>query len=128
MTNASKGPSPIKTDIQVLGLLRKRIARSKAASEQFAQAEREDLKAKQDAEIVVMDEYAGHVDTFPEEEIVKAIEQAYDIIKDTGEVQSGRIMKELFRPGAMLDGQPVEKPQVARMVQEMLKDNNKVKT
>jgi uncharacterized protein len=120
-TNASKGPSPIRTDVQVLALLRKRLAGSKAASEEFAQANREDLKSKQDAEILVMDEYAGQVAKFSEEDIVKAIEQAYQSLSQTANVNAGIILRELLRPGGALDGKAVEKSQVAKMVQEMLK-------
>jgi uncharacterized protein len=97
------------------------MAGSKAASKEFAQAERDDLKAKQDAEIAVMDEYAGQVETFAEEDISKAIEQAYQNIKDTVKVNAGLLLKELLRPGGTLDGKPVEKSQVAKMVQEILK-------
>jgi uncharacterized protein len=120
-TNASKGHSPIRTDVQVLALLRKRMASSKAASEEFAEANRDDLKAKQNAEIAVMDEYAGQVETFAEDDISKAIEHAYQTFKDTAKVNAGMILKELLRPGGTLDGKPVEKSQVAKMVQEMLK-------
>jgi uncharacterized protein len=97
------------------------MAGSKAASEEFAQAERDDLKAKQDAEIAVMDEYAGQVETFAKEDISKAIEQAYQNVKDTAKVNAGLLLKELLRPGGTLDGKPVEKSQVAKMVQDMLK-------
>lgn len=110
----------MKTDIQVLTLLNKRLAASKAASEEFAQAKRDDLKAKQDAEIAVMDEYARQVKTFPEEEISKAIEQAIHTVKAAARVNAGNILKELFRPGGMLDGIPAERSQVARMVQGKL--------
>jgi len=107
--------------VQVLALLRKKLASSKAASEEFAQADREDLKAKQDAEILVMDEYAGQVEMFTEEDIVKAIEQAYQSLRETANVNAGLILRELLRPGGTLDGKAVEKSQVAKMVQEMLK-------
>lgn len=120
-TNASKGPSPIKTDMQVLALLRKRILGSKAASEEFAQAKRDDLKEKQDAEIAVMDEYAAQVKTFGEEDLSTAIEQAYQKLKDTAKVNAGTILKELLGPGGTLDGKPVEKSQVAKMVLDLLK-------
>lgn len=120
-TNASKSPSPIKTDIQVLALLKKRIASSKAASEEFAQANRGDLKEKQDAEIAIMDEYAGQVETFAEADIAKAVEQAYKTLKETAKINVGTMLKELFRPGGTLDGKAVEKSQVAKMVQDMLK-------
>jgi uncharacterized protein len=119
--NASKGPSPIKTDVQVLALLRKRLAGSRAASEEFAQAKRDDLKAKQDAEILVMDEYAGQVEAFSEEDISKAIEQAFQTLKGTANVHAGMVLRELLRPSGTLDGKAVEKSQVAKMVQEMLK-------
>ena len=107
--------------MQVLALLRKRIATSKAASEEFAHAKRDDLKEKQDAEIAVMDEYAGQVKTFGEEDLSRAIEQAYHKFKDAAKVNAGTILRELLGPGGTLDGKPVEKSQVAKMVQEMLK-------
>lgn len=97
------------------------MAGSKAASEEFAQARRDDLKVKQDAEIAVMDEYAGQVDTFGEEEISKAIEQAFETLKGTAKTNAGVVLKELLRPGGTLDGKPVEKSRVAKMVDEMLK-------
>lgn len=97
------------------------MAGSKAASEEFAQNNRDDLKAKQDAEIAVMDEYAGQVETFAAEDIAKAVEKAYEALKGTITVNAGMILKELLRPGGSLDGKPVEKSQVAKMVQEMLK-------
>ena len=105
----------------MLALLRKKIAASKAASEEFAQAQRDDLKAKQDAEIAVMDEYAGQVETLPEQDILKAIEQAYDTVNGTAKASAGNILKELLRPGGTLDGKSVENSRVAKMVQEMLK-------
>lgn len=107
--------------MQVLALLRKRLSGSKAASEEFAQAKRDDLKAKQDEEIAVMDEYAGQVETFAKEDISKAVEQAYESLKDTAKINAGMLLKELLRPGGTLDGKPVEKSEVAKMVQEMLK-------
>lgn len=119
-TNASKGPSPIKTDLQVLALLRKRIAGSKAASEEFMQAKRDDLKLKQDEEIAVMDEYAGQVETVAEEDIAKAVEQAYETLKNMAKVNAGMMLKELLRPGGMLNGKAVDGSQVARIVHEIL--------
>jgi uncharacterized protein len=97
------------------------MAGSKAASEEFAQARRDDLKAEQDAEIAVMDEYASQVDTFGEEEISNAIEQAFETLKGTAKTNAGTVLKELLRPGGTLDGKPVEKSKVAKMVDEMLK-------
>jgi uncharacterized protein len=102
-------------------MLRKKMAGSKAASEEFVQAGRDDLKAKQDAEIAIMDEYAGQFKTVAEEDICKAIEQVYHDMKDTARLNAGMILRELLRPGGTLDGKPVDKSQLAKMVQEMLK-------
>ena len=111
----------MRTDIQVLALLKRRVAASKVACEQFAQAKRDDLRAKQDAEIAVMDEYARQVKVFPEEDVTKAIEQAYQSLNDSMRVKAGNILNVLLRPGGSLDGKPIERSHVARMVQEMLK-------
>ncbi len=105
----------------MLALFRKRLSSSRSASEEFAQAKRDDLKEKQDAEIAVMDEYAGRIETFAEEDISKAIKEAYQSLKGTAKINAGMVLKELLRPGGTLDGKPVEKSQVATMVQEMFK-------
>lgn len=119
--NASKGSSPIKTDLQVLALLNKKIAGSKAASEQFAQANRDDLKQKQDAELAVMDEYAGQVETTDVKDLSEAVEEAYRKLKESTKFSAGLMMRELLGPGGTLAGKPVEKSQLAQMVQDMLK-------
>lgn len=111
----------MKTDVQVLALLRKRLAGSKAASDEFALAKRDDLQAKQDAEIAVMEEYAARVETYADEDISKAIEKTYHDLKGTVSLNPGVILKELLRPGGTLDGKAVEKAKVARMVSAMLK-------
>lgn len=104
----------------MLALLRKRLAGSKAASEEFAQAKRDDLKAKQAEEIAVMDEYAGQVETVTEEDIARAVEQAYQTLKDTAKLNAGMMLKELLRPGGLLNEKAVDGSRVAKMVQEIL--------
>lgn len=119
--NASKGAAPIRTDVQVLALLKKRIAASRSACEEFAQAERDDLMAKQHAEIAVMDEYARQVKVFPEEEIAEAIEQAYQGLDEERRGKAENILNALLRPGGSLYGKPIDKSQVVRMVKDMVK-------
>ena len=119
--NASKTSSPIRTNIQVLSILRKKLSASKTASQEFAEARRDDLKQKQDAEIAVLDEYAGQVETFSEDKILAVVEEAVKAIEGSGaKLNAGIVMKELFRPGGGLDDKPIEKAQVAAIVKRRL--------
>ena len=120
-SNASKTSSPIKTNMQVLSLLRKKAAASKTASQEFAEAKRDDLKQKQDAEIAVLDEYAGQVETMPEDDISQAVEAAVKSIESSGaKMNAGMVLKELFKRGGRLEDKAVEKAQVAAIVKHRL--------
>ncbi|TVY38762.1 Altered inheritance of mitochondria protein, mitochondrial, partial [Lachnellula occidentalis] len=72
--NASKTATPINTDMQMLSLLRKTSAQSRAASEEFKKNGREDLARKEEDQIVVLEEYAGGVSVVGEEEVRRAVE------------------------------------------------------
>lgn len=120
--NASKTASPIRTDLQVLALLRKKAASARDASKQFAEAERKDLQAKEDAQAAVMDEYATQVEVMAEEDVEKAVKDTIEQLKvSTQNVRPGEVLKKLFEPGGMLDGKPVEKGPIAQTVARMLK-------
>ena len=118
-TNASKGSFPLRTDIQVLALLRKRAAASKAAAEEFAAAGREDLSQKELSEAAVMDEYAAGVETIDESEIVTAIQGSLNKLRtESKTVNAGTVLKDLLGPGGSLAEKPVEKALVAKLVKE----------
>lgn len=119
--NAAKTDSPLKTDVQILSLLKKRIASSQAASKEFAHADRPDLKLKQDEEIGVMNEYASQIQTISREDIETAIDQVHQKLQETPRLNVGMVMKELFGPGGVLDGKPVERAEVSKLVQESFK-------
>ena len=119
--NASKTSSPIRTNMHVLSILRKKLSASKAASQEFADAKRDDLKQKQDAEIAVLDEYAGQVETFSEDRIGEVVEQVVKSMEATSaKLNAGLVLKELFSPGGALEDKPVEKAQVAAIVKRRL--------
>ena len=119
--NASKTSSPIRTNVEVLSILRKKLSASKTASQEFADANREDLKQKQDAEIAVLDEYAGQVETVAEDKILEVVEEAVKSIGGSGvKINPGVVMRELFKPGGGLENTPVEKAQVAAIVKRRL--------
>src|SRR3978361_2371531 len=73
--NASKTSNPINTDMQMLALLRRSANASKAASEEFKNAGRQDLADKEDLQVSIMEEYAGDVKVMDREEIREAVEK-----------------------------------------------------
>jgi len=121
VTNAAKTSSPIKSDLQLLSLLRKRAAASQTASKEFADAGRSDLKEKEDAQIAILGEYAGGVETMGINQIRDTVSRAIEEMRGAGgKVTSGDALKRLLAPGGDFEGKPVEKADVARMVKEVL--------
>ena len=120
-TNAAKTSSPIKTNIQLLALLRKRTAASRAAAAEFSAANRTDLKDKEEAQIAVLEEYAGGVEIIGEEEITRIVSDAIGKMRTEGQkVDTGTVLKCLLAPGGAFEGKPVEKGEVARVVKGMI--------
>ena len=119
--NASKTSSPIKTDIELLSLLRKQTAASRSAAEQFSAANRNDLRDKEVAQIAVLEEYASGVDTLGEDEIKIVVAEAIGKMRTEGQaVNAGTVMKAVVGTGGQLKGRPVEKGEVATIVKAML--------
>ncbi|KAK0118199.1 hypothetical protein ONS95_012503 [Cadophora gregata] len=124
--NASKTSSPINTDMQMLSLLRKSANAAKAAAEEFKNAGRQDLADKEDLQRKVLEEYVGSVEVMGEEEIRGVVEGVVKGLKgeaDGKELKIGDVMKRVFEGEGGLEGKPVEKGEVARIVREVLKDN-----
>ncbi|TKA31277.1 hypothetical protein B0A50_02122 [Salinomyces thailandicus] len=122
VTNAAKSPTPLSTDVQLLSLLRKRAAAGKAATEEFKTAGREDLVEREESQVKVMEEYAGGVETVGGEEIRGAVVSAVEAMRqaEAKAVQMGEVMKKVLGPGGGLEGKPVERGEVARVVKEIL--------
>ena len=106
--------------MQMLALLRKSANASRAASEEFKGAGRQDLADKEDLQLKIMEEYAGGVEVMSEDDIRSAVKQVVNVMKSEGaKMQMGDIMKKVFSPG-LLGGKPVEKGDVAKIVNELL--------
>ncbi|KAL9619685.1 MAG: hypothetical protein Q9160_005705 [Pyrenula sp. 1 TL-2023] len=116
INNASKTPKPVTSDLQILKILRKKSADSKDAAEQFLANKREDLKATMDAEGAVLDEYAGSVETVPDELIEQAVK---DAIAD-GANNIGAVMKKVVNAGGSLEGKPIEASKIAQFAKQLL--------
>jgi len=123
VTNAAKTSNPIKSDMQLLSLLRKRAAAAKTASEEFKSAGRQDLVEKEGQQARIMEEYAGGVETMSAESITEAVTKTVEEVKAAAAgkaVQMGDVLKKLLAPGGNLEGKPVEKSEVAKIVKELL--------
>lgn len=121
--NASKTSTPIRTDLQLLALLKKKKATSEAAAAEAKAANRQDLEEKQRQEIKVIDEYASDVAVMSEEEIKEAVSKLIETLKEAAagaDVKAGNVLREMFQAGGVLDGKPADKSQVAKIVNEQL--------
>ncbi|KAH1477166.1 hypothetical protein KXX26_002173 [Aspergillus fumigatus] len=117
--NSTKTSSPIQTDLQLLSLIRKRVAAAKEAANQFAEADRPDLKEKEDAQVAILEEYAGKVETMSLEDIKAVVSQEVSKLKEAGKkVEVGGLLKSLFAPGGALDGKPAERAEVAKIAKK----------
>lgn len=121
VANASKTANPINTDLQVLSLLRKSATASRAASQEFKNAGRQDLGDKEDLQVSIMEEYAGGVKVMGQEEIREAVQNVLVTLdaEGGGKAAMGDVLKRLFRPEVLGD-KPVEKGNVAKVVKEVL--------
>lgn len=121
ITNAAKTPNPITTDMQLLSLIRKRSAAAKDAGKEFAAAGRPDLVEREQAQVKVLEEYAGNVETMSEADVKAAVVKVVEAVKAAAEkVNMGDVLKKLLGPGGVLEGKPVERSEVARIVKQTL--------
>lgn len=122
ITNSAKTQTPVKTDMQILSMLRKRSTSAKAASDEFKAAGRNDLVEREESQVKVLEEYAGGVETMSQDDIRDAVIRTVDELKaqQGSKVNMGEVLKKLLGPGGSLDGKPVEKKDVAGIVKEVL--------
>lgn len=120
-SNAAKTSTPIKTDVQLLSLIRKRVFAARDNAQQFAEASRSDLKEQEDAQAAILEEYAGQIKTMSAEEIKEVIAQQVALMKEAGEKPTtGLLFKALFKPGGALDGKTFDQKEVAELAKEAL--------
>lgn len=118
ITNLSKTASPVKDDLTLLSLLRKRIGSAKGAVEEFQKANRADLVEKEQKQVDILEEYASGVKTVDVEDIRTAVKSAIETLKAAGgKAVLPEVLKSVM---ASLEGQPVQKSEVVRLVKEEL--------
>ncbi|KIW06009.1 uncharacterized protein PV09_03190 [Verruconis gallopava] len=119
ITNASKTSSPITDDLSLLALLRKKISQTQASIEEFYQADRKDLVAKEKAQLDILNEYVGGVKVMGRDEVKDVVLQTIAEIKSEGrQLALGDVMKRVTGPGGKLEGKMVEKSTVVSVIRE----------
>ena len=101
----------------MLNIIRKRIKNSEAAVEEFQNANRDDLKGREVAQIAVLESYIGENDSMGEEDITREIQDVIGTLRtEEKTVNQGSVMKALVGPGGSLENQAVDNQAVAKLV------------
>ncbi|TQV91596.1 GatB/YqeY family protein [Cordyceps javanica] len=119
--NASKTASPIRTDAQLVALMRRIAKGAEDAAAEARAAGRPDLADKEAAQVAILAEYvrASGVATPGEAELRAAVDSAVAEVRAAGaEGRSliGDVMKKL---GAALEGKDVDKKSLAELVKKV---------
>lgn len=105
----------------MLSLIRKKIKSSQGAFTEFEAAGRDDLKAKEAAQLVVLEDYVKDSNVMSEESMTQAIQDSIGKMRTDGQkTDKGSVMKALVGPDGALNGQLFDKKDVARLVDGML--------
>ncbi|KAL7894526.1 Yqey-like domain-containing protein [Trichoderma sp. SZMC 28014] len=119
--NASKTSSPIRTDVQLVALIRKLQKSAQDAVADAKAAGRDDLVDKENQQISILDEYvAGSgVQSLGEAEIKALINDAVEAAKGAGAAGKSLMGDVMKRVNAALEGKDVDKKSVAALVKEL---------
>lgn len=121
ITNSTKTSSPIQDDLSLLSLLKKRIAASRTAVEEFYQADRKDLVAKEEEQLRILETYAGEIKTMDGAEVRNIVTKLVESLRADGrKFAMGDIMKRAFGPEGAFEGKMVEKSEVSKVIKEIL--------
>lgn len=123
-TNASKTKSPIRTDLEMWTLLKKRQQSSQEAIKEAEEQKRDDLVQKARGDIEIVEEYAQQVDRMSESDIRAVLQQLIEDLsarETDGKVNIQQIIKEAFKEGGPFEGKLVQRDWVIKEAIPMLK-------
>lgn len=81
-----------------------------------------DLMEKEQAQVAILEEYASQIKTLSATEVEAIVAKAINSVKEAGhELREGIVLKTLFSNGSDLDGQPVDRNYVVKVVQKALR-------
>ena len=120
-SNASKTPVPVNSDARVLVLLQKQAKSSKAAAAEFDAAKRVDLKAKEAAQLAVLEEYIGSIPAVGDEEVGQAVTKILANLKANGKhLHYGNVMRDLAGRDGIYASRPLNMDSVRKVVEEKI--------
>lgn len=116
--NASKTSSPVRTDVQLVALIRRLQKSAQDAAADAQAAGRADLVDKENEQIRIMDEYlAGSgVETLGEAELKTLVQDAIEASKTAGTETKSLVGDVMKRLAGALEGKDVDRKAVADMV------------
>lgn len=119
--NASKTSNPIRTDVQLVALVRRIQKSSQDAASDAKAAGRQDLVDKENEQIRILDEYlAGSgVQTLGEAELKILIQDAIEASKKAGTATKSLVGDVMKRLAGALEGKDVDRKAVAGFVKEL---------
>lgn len=119
--NASKTSTPIRTDVQLVALIRKLQKAAQDAVTDAKAAGREDLVGKENEQMAILDEYlAGSgVQSIGEAELKALIQDAVEAAKSSGAAGKSLMGDVMKRLSGALEGKDVDKKSVAGLVKEL---------
>ncbi|PTB45055.1 hypothetical protein M441DRAFT_64741 [Trichoderma asperellum CBS 433.97] len=119
--NASKTSSPIRTDVQLVALIRKLQKSAQDAVADAQAAGRDDLVEKENQQISILDEYvAGSgVQSLGEAEIKALINEAIEAAKGAGTAGKSLMGDVMKRVNAALEGKDVDKNSGSKFEEEI---------
>ena len=117
ITNSSKTNRPINDDAALYVLLKKRLKATQASIQEFYEADRKDLVAKETEQMDVLQEYTKNVGAMSDEEVRAAVEKVAEEQRRNGkQFTVGLGMKECSMPGGPFDGKVVDQAEIAKHV------------
>lgn len=119
--NASKTAAPVRTDVQVVALIRKIQSAAEEAVTEAKAAGRDDIVANEGQQIAIMREYLANsgIECPDEAKLQALVDEAVAASCSSGiapQAQMGDVMKRL---AVVLEGMDVDKKQVAWMVKKL---------
>lgn len=111
---------PVKTDIQVLSIIKKALRDSTIASEHYKIAEREDLVEKQESQTQILKEYSALVETLDDESITKVLQKILNEMKERKEpIRFGFVLQKALSSPDLHSGK-VTRGDVVQSLQKLL--------
>lgn len=118
--NSQKTSSPILSDLALLSLIEKRIKSCTEASKQFVDANRPELKEKEDALITIFQEYAAKVETASDDEVTAAVLGAISALEKKGaQLKVHTVLNEVMDGESKMKGK-ARSGQVVKIAQKII--------